>query len=323
MTLIQRLFLCLILLPGWAWADADNLVGRPIVVSEQVKNGGHFMGIQLLGSLALRGDSALAELSGLAWDEDEQLLFAISDQGRIVKLAPRFSDGHLSQVALLAAHPLLDRRGKPLRGGWSDAEGLTLENSANGIRGDSRLIISFERHHRIERYYPDGRWHSTLPFPRLLRQSDYRPKNNRGLEAVTLHPEYGILTGPELPRGHHAPYLVNTSGRTWQYRFKEAAGALVALEALPNGDLILLERAYTSIFAPWVISLNRVRAADLARSQIVPTELIARFDSGQGWLTQNIEGLTRHQGMHFFMVSDDGNMPWAQTQLIYFKLLSE
>lgn len=323
MPLFQRLALFLILIPYCALVDAASLVGQPIHIADDIRNGDRFMGIELLGSLSLKGDPALAELSGLAWDEDEQLLRAISDQGRVLELAPRFSNGRLSQIELIAAHPLRDQRGKPLRGSWSDAEGLTLENSANGIRGDSRLIISFERHHRIERYHPDGAWHSTLPLPDLLRQSGYRPKSNRGMEAVTLHPQQGIITGPEYPPENQSHYLISASGRTWQYQPKEADGALMALDALPNGDLILLERAYTSIFAPWVISLTRIRAADLANSKTVPTELIARFDSGQGWLTQNMEGLTRHQGMHFFMVSDDGDMPWAQTQLVYFKIVRE
>lgn len=323
MSPFQRLALFLILIPHCALVGAASLVGQPINIADHIRNGDRFMGIELLGSLSLRGDPALAELSGLAWDEDEQLLLAISDQGRVLKLAPRFSNGHLSQIELIAAHPLQDRRGKPLRGGWSDAEGLTLENSANGVLGDSRLVISFERHHRIERYQPDGVWHSTLPLPDLLRRSGYRPKTNRGMEAVTLHLQQGIITGPEYPRANQSHYLISTSGRTWQYQPKEADGALVALEALPNGDLVLLERAYTSIFSPWVISLTRIRAADLVSSSSVTTELIARFDSGQGWLIQNMEGLTRHQGMHFFMVSDDGNKPWAQTQLVYFKIVGE
>lgn len=323
MILIQCIALLLILVPGCLLAGEPEPVGTAIKISDQVDSGDRFMAIELLGSLSLRGNPALAELSGLAWDEDEQLLLAISDQGRVLTLDPEFRQGRLVQVRLLAATPLRDRHGRPLRGGWSDAEGLTLENGNNGIRGDSRLIISFERHHRIERFYPDGRWDATLPLPGLLRQSGYRPKSNRGMEAVTLHPEHGLITGPEYPRPRRSPYLVSSRGQTWQFRPQEPDGALVALETLPGGDLLLLERAYTSIFAPWVISLTRMRAADLNDSKEVPTKLLARFDSSRGWLMQNMEGLTRHRGMAFFMVSDDGDMPWAQTQLVYFRIVGE
>ena len=323
MKLFQRLARLLLFVSWCIPASATGPVGQPIRIAEELDNGDRFMGIELLGSLALRGDPALAELSDLAWDEDEQMLLAISDQGRVLQLRPRFSAGRLSQVELVAAHRLLDRQGAPLRGGWSDAEGLTLENSSNGVQGDTALVISFERHHRIDRYRPDGTWLASLPLPNLLEQTGFRPKNNRGLEAVTLHPQYGLVTGPEYPPKGKPHYLTDGAGRIWQYPVKEPDGALVALEALPNGDLMLLERAYTSIFSPWVISLTRIRAADLAASKAVETELIARFDSGRGWLMQNMEGLTRHRGMYFFMVSDDGDKPWAQTQLFYFKIVPE
>ncbi len=310
------------LLP-WMPTPAATPVGKPIRIAEDIDTGDRFMGIQLLGSLSLQGDPALAELSGLAWDEDEQTLLAISDQGRILHLAPVFQTGRLGQVNLLAWYPLKDNHGKPLRGSWRDAEGLTLENSNNGIQGDSRLIISFERHHRIERYLPDGTWQDPIALPHILNQPGFQPKNNRSLEAVTRHPQLGIITGPEYPPEGESHYLASVTGHVWRFHPKEADGALVDLEALPNGDLLLLERAYTSLFAPWVISLTRIRAADLAASNTPPTELIVRLDSSKGWLVQNMEGLTRHQGKRFFMVSDDGNKPWAQTQLVYFSIVAE
>jgi hypothetical protein len=48
---------------------------------------------------------------------------------------------------------------------------------------------------------------------------------------------------------------------------------------------------------------------------------VARFDSGEGWVINNFEGLTRTQGNRFFMVSDNGGMQLLPTQLLYFELL--
>ncbi|TVT52205.1 MAG: esterase-like activity of phytase family protein [Sedimenticola thiotaurini] len=321
MQLFQYLALYLITAIGWPLLASAEPVGNPIEINELIKSKDPYMGIQLMGSLSLKGNPALAELSGLAWDEDEQTLLAISDRGWLLHLLPIFENGNLIQADLQKIRVLKDRHGKPLRGSWRDSEGLTLENSENGVSGDTSLIISFERHNRIERYTLDGEWVKTEPLPKLLEQTSFQPKGNKGLEAVTLHPQLGIITGPEYPPKGTPHYLVNSAGIKWYFTPKEPNGALVALEALPNGDLILLERAYTSIFAPWVISLTQIKMADLVPDNQVSSTLIARFDSSEGWLTQNLEGLTRHQGMHFFMVSDDGNKPWAQTQLIYFKLL--
>ncbi|MCW8890618.1 MAG: esterase-like activity of phytase family protein [Sedimenticola sp.] len=323
MYLIQYLALCFIVATCWPALLIAESVGHPIEIDELVKSGDTHMGIQLLGSLSLKGNSALAELSGLAWDEDEQVLLAISDRGWLIHLRPIIEDGRLVQAERLNTYPLRDRHNNPLKGAWRDAEGLSLERSNNGIKGDSSLIISFERHTRIDRYTPEGAWVKSETLPKILNKASYRPKGNKGLEAVTLHPTLGILTGPEYPPKGRPHYLISTSGKKWFYSPKEPNGALVALEALPNGDLILLERAYTSLFSPWVISLSHIEAKALIPDTSVASTLIARFDSSEGWLTQNIEGLTRHQERHFFMVSDDGNKPWAQTQLIYFRLLDQ
>lgn len=315
---LPALLLVCLLVP--ASIRAVGPVAQPIRIAEHHHNGDHYMGIQLLGSVALRGDPALAELSGLAWDEDEQRLLAVSDRGLLLHLHPQIEADRLVGVDLLKAVPLLDRRGQPLSRNWRDAEGLTLEQSDNGIGGDSRLLISFERQHRIERYRDDGRWIATLPLPQRLRRSP--PRSNHGMEAITLHPQLGLITAPEYPLAGESHYLTSSKGQDWEITPQEPNGAVVAIETLSNGDLLLLERAYTSIFSPWVISLSRVPLQALldGHSEVV-AEPVARMDSSEGWMTQNMEGLTRHRGMHFFMVSDDGNMPWAQTQLLYFRLL--
>jgi hypothetical protein len=298
-------------------------VGHPVELSDFHPGNEEYMQLRLRGSLLLRGDASLAEMSGLGWDEDDKILFAITDRGMLLHLKPAIIDDLLVGMELIASFPLLDRDGKALDGHWRDAEGLVIENGRNGIAGDSHLLISFERNHRIERYSTDGQWLARIPLPAGLQQKAFRPRFNSGLEGLTLHPLHGLITGPEYPRNPGPHYLFSQNGKQWNYRPLEEDGALVALEALPNGDLVLLERAYTSVFSPWVISLTRIRGSQLATEGPLEQELLARFDSSEGWMTQNFEGLTRHNGNRFFMVSDDGNKPWAQTQMIYFELLSD
>ena len=45
------------------------------------------------------------------------------------------------------------------------------------------------------------------------------------------------------------------------------------------------------------------------------------LDSGQDWLLDNFEGLTRHREQRFFMISDDNCNGWQSTLLAYFELL--
>ncbi len=316
---LAPLFLALLLAPAWG---QDQTVSSPVTLHDTLREGDRFMDIQLLGSVVLENHPALTELSALAWDEDEQLLYALSDHGHLVHLKPVINEQRLVRVDLLDSHPLLNRKGKPLSRSWRDSEGLTLEQNENRVRGDTRLIISFERQHRIERYTPDGQWLDTLSLPSRLRDEKYAPRGNRSLEAVTRHPLFGLMTGPEQPPDGIAHYLAADGERYWTFTTGELEGALVALESLPNGDLLLLERAYTSIFSPWVITLSRIPLSELQSGKSeVESQTVARMDSSEGWLIQNMEGLTRHQGMSFFMVSDDGNKPWAQTQLFYFRVI--
>jgi hypothetical protein len=45
------------------------------------------------------------------------------------------------------------------------------------------------------------------------------------------------------------------------------------------------------------------------------------LDAGMGHRVDNFEGLSRHRGNHFFMVSDDNDLFVQQTLLLYFELL--
>ena len=74
--------------------------------------------IRLLGALDLAPlsakDADIAELSGLGWDTDEQVLYAVSDRGKLLHLRPTLSAGRLLDVTLIAKFALLDKAGKPL-----------------------------------------------------------------------------------------------------------------------------------------------------------------------------------------------------------------
>jgi len=48
---------------------------------------------------------------------------------------------------------------------------------------------------------------------------------------------------------------------------------------------------------------------------------VAPLDSYQGLHLDNFEGLTRHHGNRFFMVSDDNDVFVQRTLLVYFELL--
>jgi hypothetical protein len=57
-----------------------------------------------------------------------------------------------------------------------------------------------------------------------------------------------------------------------------------------------------------------------------PTEAVVEtrsLDSGKGHQIDNFEGLARHRGNRFFLVSDDNDLFLQRSLLMYFELLDD
>ncbi len=312
-------------------ACADwNSPTTPISLSQQVAAGDRYMGMRLLGALRLSAapvnDLAPRGLSGLAWDEDAGLLYALADSGSLFHLRPIFSAGLLTDVQIVAAYPLLNAKGKPLRPPLADSESLAITKGSNGVPGDSVLIVSFEGQPRIARYTPTGKWLQDESLPPSLRDADRYANSNKALESLTLHGQWGLLTAPEWPLREgptgYVPIFSLTAKRSWLYPlYKAPNSALVDMTALPDGSLLTLERAFVSLLHPVVISLRRT-SLPANPTKPLQVEEVAVFDTSQGWLLDNFEGLARHREQRFFMVSDDNRSALQSTLLVYFELLS-
>ncbi len=324
--LIAALFLGL---PVSACAT-DEFQATPLSLSETFSPSDAYAGIRLLGAVRLTSTTInglrLCGLSGLAWDEDEGLLYVISDIGGLFHLRPTFdAQGYLTGMESAAAYPLRDPLDQPVRAPYDDAEGLTLRNSNNQQPGDSELLVSFEVKPRIVRYRPTGLWKGEERLPARLRDLRNYPNNNQALEAITLDPKEGILVGTEAPlRGDPAGQvrIFRRDGQFWRYPLSNAPGsALVAMEALPEGGLLTLERAFVAPLRPLVISLRWTPLP--APDSEVPLKVtdVAIFDSSQGWLMDNFEGLTRYRNRRFFIISDDNCSAWQSTLLMHFEWL--
>jgi hypothetical protein len=280
------------------------------------------LGVLQLPARSVNG-ARLSGLSGLAWDEDDNVLYALTDHGVLFHLRPIFRNGQLVDVTLLRVAPLIDpRTHKPVRWKRSDSEGLDILNGRNGKQGDAELLVSFEREPRIVRYRPDGTYIADVPLPAALRDVQRYRGGNKMLESVCLHAREGILTAPELPLDHETEFarLYRMDGSTW--RFPASHGGIVALECLPDGDVLEMERDYITLLLRWVITLRRLHLpAGTPADTLLATETVAVLDSNLGLHIDNFEGLARHHGNHFFMVSDDNDVFIQRTLLMYFELV--
>jgi hypothetical protein len=283
--------------------------------------------IELLGALDLDPLAIqvpeITELSGLAWDDDEQLLYAVSDRGHLVHFKPVFGDGRLVDATATAHHPLTNANGGRLTGKSGDAEGLIAMRASNGVRHDTELVISYERRHRINVHKPTGQFVRRVALPgKLANGKNYRSAN-KGVEAITYHPLHGLMAGPEwpltsVPEDQIRLYVQNGDHITLP-RLNARNAGLVAVEALPDGRLLTLERAHSWLTLSVIIVVKLT--AQPALEGITPVTEMARLDSGLGWRVDNFEGLTHHRRQHFFAISDDNGSGLQKTLLLYFRLL--
>ncbi|MDF3917950.1 esterase-like activity of phytase family protein [Salinicola salarius] len=280
--------------------------------------------IEWCGTLSLPGEwqdgTPVGGLSGLGWDEDEAMLFLISDRGWLHRARLTFDgSGELRDYEPLDTYPLRGEDGAILASAESDAEALTLENANDGVRGNTQLVIGFEGV-MTDNGEGGARWQRFLPSG-IASAPANRPEGlsgiqaNGGLEAIALLPGHALVGGIENPPDDWPEKVTRLftldDRQAWRYSLADNANsALTAMESL-DGDLLTLERAYT----PPASIVIRLRRAHLDDDGGVEVSELARLSSSNGWSVDNFEGLT-HIGEHRYLMVSDDNFSLRQRTLL-------
>lgn len=128
----------------------------------------------------------LNELSGLAWDADEQRLYAVSDKGRVFHFQLTVADRRIVTLQPLYAAALRDHRGGGSAPARFNAEGLALLDADNGIRGDTQLLVALENGLRVMRFTPEGQAIAEIALPPALRDPQRYQTDNSRLESIAV-----------------------------------------------------------------------------------------------------------------------------------------
>jgi hypothetical protein len=260
-----------------------------------------------------------SEISDIAYLPQKEKLFMISDEGMLFVFHAKFSE-KIEQLKPLGAAKLTKKKGKPFKKWRRDSEGLTLD-------GKGRLLVSFEGKAKIGWFHKNsekiGQRIKKYTIPAVLRHTkNYRSKN-KSLEALAWHPKYGVLTVAEWPlkkddKKRQTIYALN--GRRWHFRAEpEARSAVSAIEVMDDGNLLVLERSYTGLMNPFVVTLKKVYL-NRCKKGWCQTKVLAKMDSHKGWDVDNFEGLARVGKHRYVMVSDDNDNFFQRTLLIYFEV---
>jgi len=260
-----------------------------------------------------------SEISDLAYWDKAQKLFMISDEGKLFVFHAKFTE-KIEDLKAIEAANLTKKGGKRFKKWAKDSEGMTID--AKG-----RLLISFEGKAKIGWFHKNsdkiGQRIKKYTIPTLLQNPKNYRSRNKSLEALAWHPEYGILTVAEWPlkqddKKQQTIYALN--GKKWHFKAEpEGRSAVTAIEVMQSGDLLVLERSYTGLTNPFVVTLKRVYLKNCKKG-ICRTEVLAKMNTHKGWSIDNFEGLTRVGKNRYVMVSDDNDNFFQRTLLIYFEV---
>lgn len=257
-----------------------------------------------------------SELSGLAWDADEQLLYAVSDRGQLFHFRLTLDGTRLRAITPLRAAPLIAADGSTRK--RLNAEGLALIDADNGIRGDTQLVVALENGPRLMRFTPQGRALGEVALPVPLRDRAAYRGGNSGLESVSLHPRHGFVTAPQRPlksQPEDTHRLYATDGSQWTLPAGER-GAVKAIETLPDGSLLVLERQGKGAgVRPVLRRVDPIACATRAGCGAGDVVRLPGLDPGD-----NFEGLARIAPRLFLMVSDDGGSATRPTRIVLFSI---
>lgn len=279
--------------------------------------------IRLLGAVRIKAqykEHEITGLSGLAWDKDEQLLYAISDNGKLFHLKPTFHNNTLHQVNFVRAFDLLDENGEKLKSKIvRDSEGLTADYERNSIKDDTELIISFERTPRVIRYNTRGNYLGKIQIPAYLENiKNYRGPNS-ALESIAFNSQKELTLIPERQLKQDKKDTISVyhnDKKTEELPLSNPdISGITAIEYIDDKNLLILERSFRMRIFPQIeIRLKKWNLIDNS------LKTLATFKNNGEFQVDNFEGLTHYKNNQFFIISDDNANSYQQTILLLFEI---
>ncbi len=246
-------------------------------------------------------------------------LVSVSDLGHwLVAKLVRDETGKLRGLAESQLFPILDRNGNSFtvkRAG--DAEALE-------ALGDGSFLVAFEQVHRIARYSGPEPWKSRAE-PQTAPADLARQEPNGGIETAARLPDGRLILISETEE--RSPGVLKAwigAGGTWRDANYRRRGDYRPVDgkALPNGDLLVLERAF-NLLGGFASRLVRIPAASIRPDAILDGRDVAEI--APPLTSDNFEGLAVEPapdgGTYVYLISDDNRVTLQRTLLLQFRLI--
>jgi hypothetical protein len=290
---------------------------RPFEIESKENHRTGFDGLTLMGAFELRSRHPhFGGISGMSIGADDTL-YAVSDRGYWLSARMRHdSEGALVDLLAWQIKPILTPAKTPTDGVLTDAEALARAP-------DGSFIVGFEQNHRLWRYLPPPMTFDSPAQPITPPRDLAKAPANGGLECVTVLPSGEILTlAEELQTKERSfkGWLIDDQ-QAVELSYLPSAGFRVSdCAALPNGDVIVLERRL-SIFLAFSARLKLIRAMNIPPHAILHGEDLLRLDPPLR--LDNFEAIAVREdaaGTSIYLISDDNFQPFQRTLLLQFRL---
>lgn len=263
------------------------------------------------------GKVKFSEISDLAYDQKSKRLYFVGDEGKLFVFHASFGD-KIDKLEPLGSVKLTKSNGEAFEPWYRDSEGLALNTKG-------QIFISFEGRAKIGRFDENGKMTQSYPLPLRLREPKNYRSRNKSLEALAWHPKHGLLTVAEWPLKHRNSKnqtVYAMDGKKWHFKAEaEPKSAVVAIEVMDDGNVLVMERSFSGIFEPLVVTLKKVYLNQCTTKQaLCKTEVLVKMNSHKGWMIDNFEGLSRVSNHRYVIVSDDNDNFFQQTLLVYFEI---
>lgn len=275
-----------------------------------------------VGGLTFRGGLEIASddprFGGLSdlWVGADGKMLAITDQGDWFAAQFLFDDAG-------GLKGLVDGRMAAMRG--ADGRALTDKTQADAEdvarTGDGRFAVSFERIHAVRIYDLEGKGPSAAPDKELALAGVAELTANDSLEALSAFGDDLLIGAEGVDRGRApfwiAPLVSDVLPAPVGRSVTSQGYGLVALDRLPDGDFLAMERFFAPLIGPRIV-IARVGAAGLEASPARWDRTVVA-DINPPVSLDNFEGLAIVAGegdARVYIVSDD-NFSRDQRTLVY------
>jgi hypothetical protein len=253
-----------------------------------------------------------SEISDLSYDNKSHKLYMVGDKGNFYTFSADFKE-KIMNLNYLSAYKI-DEKKRPSK---YDTEGLTHDNKGN-------LYLSFERSPRIASISKKGYLGKNQKLTKELKNKKNYQGTNKIFEALAWHKKYGLLTVAEYPlhkKKTTQQTVYSIKGKKWHFQAeKYKNSAVTAIEVMDDNHLLILERAFTSVFEPMHITLKKLYLNKCDKKHFCKTEVLTTYTGQTGINISNYEGLAKVGKNRYLMVSDNNNKAILSTKLIYFKV---